>query len=95
MVNKEDLDFLIRYAKEGVLRAMKGLDPIEADELKDEFIRIKRELMSRESPVPSIAPKQNAGEKKEEKKQGAFGKWLSGIPGRQKAYQEKNKDKLL
>lgn len=74
------IEFLLEYAKIGVLEKMTKVDKIEAEELKEKYLEIKKSF-SEEMP------------KKEEtkKKDGKFSSWLSGIGERQKAYEEKHK----
>ena len=85
---EENIEFLLRYAKKGVLVTMKDLDPIESEELKQRYISIKRELTS----TP-----QNASQsiKKGAEKPSAVKKWFSGIGDRQKKYQDAHKDDII
>lgn len=84
----EDIEFLLQYAKVGILKTMEGLDPIASEELKQEYIRIKKEVTKKTPPFPM--EKENL-----EKKPSAIKKWFSGIGDRQRKYQEIHKGELL
>jgi hypothetical protein len=90
-MNKEQLNFLLKYAKKGVLSSMTSLDVIEQEELKREFIDIKASLTKdhfESNKGPSIESKDG------KKKSSAVKNWLSGIGDRQRKYQETHKDEL-
>jgi hypothetical protein len=78
------IEFLLEYAKIGVLEKMTNVDKIEAEELKEKYLEIKKSF-SEEMPKK---------EEKGKKKDGKFNNWLSGIGERQKAYEEKHKNNL-
>ncbi len=65
---------------------METLDPIEREELKQEYIRIKASVLYNPSTVDGTT-------KNKDEKPSAVVKWFKGIGDRQRAYQEKNKDK--
>lgn len=88
-MNKEQTDFLLKYAKIGVLNSKDSIDEIEYDELKDTYSNIKKQLTETENEVEV----KKELKKPEDGKESAVGKWFKGISGRQKAYQEKQKGK--
>ena len=89
MMNKEDISFLLRYAKVGVLHTMKDLDEIASQELKEEYVRLKKELLTK-NPKSEMEQSKNGDEKPS-----AVKKWFGGIGARQQAYKDKHKDDLL
>lgn len=91
-MDKETKNFLLKYSKIGVLASMKKLDEIESDELKEEYIRIKKELS--ESENTQTQTKKNTTKPGEEK-ESAVKTWFKGIGERQRKYQEKNKGKIM
>ena len=88
-MNQEEIDFLLRYAKAGILSTMQDLDPIASEELKQEYIRIKQGLMVKQEHPSS--PQKTQGDKKPS----AVKKWLSGIGARQRKYQDEHKGDLI
>ena len=84
---EKDIDFLLRYAKDGVLQTMAKLDEIEAEELKMQFIDIRKRLSGTEV-------KEEVKTKTTKKEGGAMAKWFKGIGGRAKAYEEAHKGEL-
>lgn len=93
-MEQEKINFLLKYAKMGILSEMTKLDPIASEELKQEYINIKQELLNNQSIntpfiLPTIKPKESSN------KDGAFMNWLHGIGKRQKKYQEEHKDDVL
>lgn len=94
----EDIEFLLQYAKVGILKTMENLDPIASEELKQEYLRIKRELtqikkeLTQKNITPSVPMERP---KKEEQKPSAVKKWFSGIGDRQKKYKEAHEDDLI
>ncbi len=98
-MNKEQLDFLLKYAKKGVLTSKKELDEIEYEEIKEKYMNIKTELTNPMSQsiqsVPGALEKIKDISLPGEKKESAAKKWFNGIGERQKKYQEAHKDSLI
>lgn len=96
-MNKEQLDFLLKYAKKGVLSSKKDYDEIEYEEIKDQYIRIKTELINISQSIQSVPETMEKikdtipGEKKES----AVKTWFSGIGDRQRKYKETHKDEIV
>jgi len=74
--------FLLKYAKIGVLESLKNLDEIDAEELKQEYLRIKQELKS---------PQETKGSNK---KESVVKKWFRGIGNRRRKYLNEHKGNL-
>jgi len=87
----EDIEFLLQYAKVGILKTMEDLDQIASEELKQEYIRIKNDL-KKKKPVQKLPTFESSHD---EKKPGAIRRWFSGIGDRQRKYQELHKDEVL
>lgn len=91
IMDKKDIDFLMRYAKIGILKQKGVIDDLDYEEIKQEYVRIKRTMSNLEST--QAFPLQQS--KNEEKKPSAISKWFSGIGDRQRKYKELHKDDLL
>jgi len=90
-MKQDQILFLLKYAKKGVLSSMKNMDPIESEELKHKYIKIKNDLLD---STPSNKSDINAS-KKNNDKASVVKKWFSGIGDRQKKYKETHKDSLI
>lgn len=90
-MNKET-KFLLKYAKVGVLESLKSIDEIEAEELKQEFIKIKTKLSESKKEIET--PKDNS-KKPGEKKESAMRRWWGGIGDRQRKYREAHKEDVI
>ena len=97
-MNKKQIDFLLSYAKIGVLSEKDNLDEIAFDEIKTEYANIKTELtnplsqsiLSKPEALAKIKDTTRPGEKKS-----AVKDWFNNIGKRQKAYQDTHKGELM
>lgn len=89
-MNLGQIEFLLRYAKIGVLEEMKKRDPIESESLKQEFIQIRNDLKNGSKQQTPNETKTDS-----DKKPSAIKNWFQGIGDRQRKYQETNKGKLM
>lgn len=90
-MNKQQVEFLLKYAEIGVLLSMESSNAIKSEELKQEYIKIKKELTNAEQDAPVKNNQKNSGEKKEN----AATKWFKGIGDRQRKYQEEHKKDVI
>ena len=90
-MNKETTNFLLKYAKIGVLKSRGKLDDIESEELLQEYIEIKKELLGSKDTEEIRKNTPKPGENKE----GAVKKWFKGIGERQRKYQKENKGNIM
>lgn len=81
MVDK-DLNFLLHYAKMGVLEEIRKKDPIEAEEIKQKYIQIKQRLKKPSDEVEKTSSDKVA------KTGSAVKDWFKGIGDRQRKYKE-------
>ncbi len=88
-MDKAKINFLLDYAKIGVLSEMKNMDEIEAEEIKQKYMQIKKEVKEGSETI------EKSTQKKETGKDGPVKKWFSGIGDRQKKYQESKKGGLM
>lgn len=86
-MNKKQTDFLLEYAKKGILSSKQLLDDIQYKEVVDEFINIKKSLESN--------PQNNTAILKEEQSPSKMKEWFKGIGDRQRKYQENHKGDLV
>jgi len=90
-MNKPQTDFLLKYAKIGILAEKDKVDDIQYDEIKEEYLNIKKELLVPKEDTPVKSEQKNTGEKKK----GAVSKWFGGIGDRQRKYQEAHKEDIV
>ena len=89
-MNKKQIEFLLKYAKIGILESKKSSDDIEYREITDEYISIKKELTNPQEDAP-VKTQAKTGEKKD----GAVVNWFKGIGDRQKKFQETKKEGIV
>lgn len=94
-MNKEQVEFLLKYAKIGVLVSKDALDEIEFEELKQEYLNIKKELLESEQTNNPVGKQPSNQHKPGEKKQGAMARYFGGIRGRQEKYKEAHKEDIV
>ena len=96
-INKEKIDFLLRYAKVGILESLSKLDEIEKEELKTKYIGIKIELTNPVSQSVQSVPGglEKIKDTSRTGEENAAKKWFKGIAGRQKKYQEEHKGGIM
>lgn len=85
-MEKEKIDFLLKYAKNGILSSKSVLDDIEYEEIKQKYLDIKQELIKGTKTFKSSENKD---------KSSAVKNWFKGIGDRQRKYQESHKDDLI
>ncbi len=80
----KNIEFLLRYAKLGVLSEMDKSDKITAEELKDKYLAVKKSFED-DAPKKQMPKKMNAEGKTK------VGKWLQGVGDRRRTYLEEHK----
>jgi hypothetical protein len=91
-MNYKTIDFLLKYAEIGVLVSMEKANAIKSEELKQEYIEIKKELLKPKETNKETTEKTT---KPEEKKESPVKKWFKGVGERQRKYQEKKKGSIM